>query len=73
MHKHVPPFWQSPRPLWHYEGLVDIQSPEQIADRLERFIGRTDEAGLRDRYLRHFTREAFGERVRTALLSLEEE
>ena len=28
------------------------QSPEQIADRLERFIGRTDEAGLRDRYLR---------------------
>ena len=56
-----------------YEGLVDIQSPEQIADRLERFIGRTDEAGLRDRYLRHFTREAFGERVRTALLSLEEE
>ena len=56
-----------------YEGLVDIQSPEQIADRLERFIGRTDEARLRDRYLRHFTREAFGERVRTALLSLEEE
>ena len=52
---------------------MDIQSPEQIADRLERFIGRTDEAGLRDRYLRHFTREAFGERVRTALLSLEEE
>jgi len=56
-----------------YEGLVDIKSPDQIADRLEGFIGRTDEAGLRERYLQHFTRRAFGEKVRKALLSLEEE
>ena len=31
----------------NYEGLVDVQSPDQIADRLERFFGRTDVAGLR--------------------------
>ena len=57
----------------NYEGLVDVQSPDQIADRLERFFGRTDEAGLRERYLQHFTRKAFGEKVRTALRSLEDE
>jgi glycosyltransferase involved in cell wall biosynthesis len=57
----------------NYEGLVDVQSPDQIADRLERFFGRTDEAGLRDRYLQHFTRKAFGEKVRTALRSLEDD
>ena len=57
----------------NYEGLVDVQSPDQIADRLERFFGRTDEAGLRERYLQHFTRKAFGEKVRTALNSLEDE
>jgi len=56
-----------------YEGLVDVQSPDQIADRLERFFGSTDKAGLRERYLRHFTRKAFGEKVRTALRSLEDE
>jgi glycosyltransferase involved in cell wall biosynthesis len=56
-----------------YEGLVDIQSPGQIADRLEGFLGRTDEAGLRDRFLRHFTRRAFGEKIRAALLTLENE
>ena len=57
----------------NYEGLVDVQSPDQIADRLERFFERTDEAGLRERYLQHFTRKAFGEKVRTALRSLEDE
>ena len=56
-----------------YEGLVDIRSPGQIADRLEGFLGRTDEAGLRDRFLRHFTRRAFGEKIRAALLALENE
>jgi glycosyltransferase involved in cell wall biosynthesis len=56
-----------------YEGLVDIRSPGQIADRLEGFLGRTDEAGLRDRFLRHFTRRAFGEKIRAALLTLENE
>jgi len=55
-----------------YEGLVDIKSTDQIADRMEKFIGRTDEVGLRERYLQHFTRQAFGEKVRTALLSLED-
>jgi len=56
-----------------YEGLVDTKSPGQIADRLEGFLGRTDEAGLRDRFLRHFTRRAFGENIRAALLALENE
>ena len=56
-----------------YEGLVDTKSPLQIADRLEGFLGRTDEAGLRDRFLQHFTRKAFGEKIRTALLALENE
>ena len=56
-----------------YEGLVDTKSPRQIADRLEGFLGRTDEAGLRDRFLRHFTRRAFGEKIRAALLALENE
>ena len=56
-----------------YEGLVDTKSPGQIADRLEGFLGRTDEAGLRDRFLRHFTRRAFGEKIRAALLALENE
>ncbi|MDP6795507.1 MAG: glycosyltransferase family 4 protein [Verrucomicrobiota bacterium] len=56
-----------------YEGLVDTKSPCQIADRLEGFLGRTDEAGLRDRFLRHFTRRAFGENIRAALLALETE
>ena len=56
-----------------YEGLVDTKSPRQIADRLEGFLGRTDEAGLRDRFLRHFTRGAFGEKIRAALLALENE
>ena len=56
-----------------YEGLVDTKSPLQIADRLEGFLGRTDEAGLRDRFLKHFTRKAFGEKIRTALLALENE
>ena len=56
-----------------YEGLVDTKSIDQIADRLEGFLGRTDEAGLRDRFLRHFTRQAFGEKIRAALLSVENE
>ena len=56
-----------------YKRLVDIRSPIQIADSLEQLIGRVDEAGLRERYLQHFTRKAFGEKVRTALLSLEDE
>jgi len=56
-----------------YEGFVDTKSPGQIADRLEGFLGRTDEAGLRDRFLRHFTRRAFGEKIRAALLALENE
>ena len=56
-----------------YEGLVDTKSPLQIADRLEGFLGRTDEAGLRDRFLQHFTRRAFGEKIRAALLALENE
>ena len=56
-----------------YEGLVDTKSPRQIADRLEGFLGRTDEAEMRDRFLRHFTREAFGEKIRAALLALENE
>ena len=56
-----------------YEGLVDTKSPSQIADRLDGFIGRTDDAGLRDRFLRHFTRQAFGEKIRAALLALENE
>ena len=53
----------------NYEGLVDIQSPEQIAERIKQFLGCADNKGLRDQYLRHFTRKAFGERVRSALLS----
>ena len=53
----------------NYEGLVDIQSPEQIAERIKQFLGCADSTGLRDQYLRHFTRKAFGERVRSALLS----
>lgn len=53
----------------NYEGLVDVQSPEQIADKIKQFIGCVDQAGLRNRYLRYFTRKAFGERVRSALLS----
>ena len=53
----------------NYEGLVDIQAPEQIADQIERFFGCTDNTGLRDRYLQHFTRRAFGEKVRAALMS----
>jgi len=56
-----------------YEGLVDTKAPGQIADRLEGFLGRADEAGLRDRFLRHFTRRAFGENIRAALLALENE
>jgi len=56
-----------------YEGLVDTKSPGQIADRIEGFLGRPDEAGLRDRFLRHFTRRAFGEKVRAALLALKNE
>ena len=54
----------------NYEGLVDIQAPEQIADQIERFFGCTDNTGLRDRYLQHFTRRAFGEKVRAALMSV---
>ncbi|MED5453574.1 MAG: glycosyltransferase family 4 protein [Verrucomicrobiota bacterium] len=53
----------------NYEGLVDIQAPEQIADQIERFFGCADNTGLRDRYLQHFTRRAFGEKVRAALMS----
>ncbi len=53
----------------NYEGLVDIQAPEQIADQIERFFGCTDNTGLRDRYLQRFTRRAFGEKVRAALMS----
>ena len=56
-----------------YEGLVDTKSPGQIADRLDGFLGRIDEAGLRDQFLRHFTRRAFGEKIRAALLALENE
>ena len=56
-----------------YEGLVDTKAPGQIANRLEGFLGRADEAGLRDRFLRHFTRRAFGENIRAALLALENE
>lgn len=56
-----------------YEGLVDTKSPDQIADRFEAFMGRTDEAGLRKRFLRYFTRRAFGENIRAALLALETE
>ena len=56
-----------------YEGLVDTKSPGQIADRLDGFLGRTDEAGLRDQFLRRFTRRAFGEKIRAALLALENE
>ena len=48
---------------------MDIQAPEQIADQIERFFGCTDNTGLRDRYLQHFTRRAFGEKVRAALMS----
>ena len=53
----------------NYAGLVDIQSPEQIAGQIKQFLGCVDRAGLRNRYLQHFTRKAFGERVRSALLS----
>jgi len=56
-----------------YEGLVDTKSPGQIADRLEGFLGCIDEAGLRTRFLRHFTQRAFGESIRAALLALENE
>ncbi|HJO08964.1 MAG TPA: glycosyltransferase family 4 protein [Verrucomicrobiota bacterium] len=56
-----------------YEGLVDTKSPGQIAEKLEGFLGRIDEAGLRARFLRNFTRGKFGENIRAALLSLENE
>tara|TARA_B100001559_G_scaffold10059_1_gene8830 strand:+ start:384 stop:1538 length:1155 start_codon:yes stop_codon:yes gene_type:complete len=53
----------------NYEGLVDVKSPEQIAERIQKFLGCVDSTDLRNRYLRHFTRKVFGEKVRSALLS----
>jgi len=53
----------------NYVGLVDVKSPEQIAERIQKFLGCVDSADLRNRYLRHFTRKVFGEKVRSALLS----
>ena len=52
-----------------YPGMVDPQSPRQIADKLEQFVTAPPNSQLRERFLANYTADLCAERVRSALVS----
>jgi hypothetical protein len=56
----------------NYPGLVEIQSPDQIAAALLNLATRDDSEEFRARFLENYTVEKFLERMATALKSIEE-
>jgi glycosyltransferase involved in cell wall biosynthesis len=54
-----------------YPGLVDLRSPESIADALVRLVSEPPEPGLRDWFLARYTASCWTTRIRQAMATLE--